>query len=74
MKLKIEKEFVDKFTNVTYKANEEIEFAEERANELLADARNLVSKAAEAIVEPVTHAVEDVEEHIEKPKRGRKGK
>lgn len=44
MKLKIEKEFTDKFTGETYKVDDVKEFEEARAKELLADSRNLVTQ------------------------------
>ena len=48
MKLKIEKEFKDKYTGQLYKAGEEVIFNDERAKELLSDDRNLVTKVKEA--------------------------
>lgn len=48
MKLKIEKEFKDKFTGEKYEAGTEVEFEEDRANELLSDSRGLVTKVKEA--------------------------
>lgn len=47
MKLKIEKEFKDKFTGEKYKAGSEVEFKDERAKELLSDTRDLVSEVKE---------------------------
>lgn len=47
MKLKIEKEFKDKFTGEKYKVGSEVEFEDERAKELLSDARGLVSEVKE---------------------------
>lgn len=47
MKLKIEKEFKDKFTGEKYKAGSEVEFEDERAKELLSDTRDLVSEVKE---------------------------
>lgn len=47
MKLKIEKEFKDKFTGEKYKAGSEVEFEDERAKELLSDTRKLVSEVKE---------------------------
>lgn len=58
MKLKIEKDFSDKYTNAKYKVGQEIDFKEERAKELLADKRGLVSLAEE---------IESYGEEIEKP-------
>lgn len=43
--LKIEVSFCDKYTNVSYKIGDVVEFKEARAKELLKDKRNLVSKA-----------------------------
>lgn len=47
MKLKIEKEFTDKFTGETYKVDDVKEFEEARAKELLSDSRNLVTQVKE---------------------------
>lgn len=47
MKLKINKEFKDKFTGEKYKAGSEVEFKDERAKELLSDTRELVSEVKE---------------------------
>ena len=47
MKLRIEKEFTDKYTNKKYKVGEEVEFADERGNELLSDSRALVKEVKE---------------------------
>lgn len=47
MKLKIEKEFKDKFTGKKYKVGSEVEFTDERAKELLSDTRELVSEVEE---------------------------
>lgn len=43
-KLKINKDFKDKYNDTHYKANEVIEFEDNRAEELLADKRGLVSE------------------------------
>jgi hypothetical protein len=43
MKLRIETEFTDKYTGKKYKVGSEVEFKDERANELLADPRKLVT-------------------------------
>lgn len=48
MKLKINKEFTDKYTGKKYKAGSEVEFEDERAKELLSDSRELVSEVKEA--------------------------
>lgn len=44
MKLRIEKEFSDKFTGQRYFVGDEIIFKDDRAAELLADDRGLVTK------------------------------
>lgn len=44
MKLKIEKEFTDKYTGQKYKVGEKAIFKDERAKELLSDSRELVSQ------------------------------
>lgn len=48
MKLKIEKEFTDKYTGEVYKVGDEVEFKDERAKELLSDKRELVTQVKEA--------------------------
>lgn len=48
MKLKIEIAFKDKFTGEKYEKNSIVEFEDSRAEELLADKRNLVVKVKEA--------------------------
>ena len=52
MKLKIEKEFKDKFTGEKYKAGSEVEFEDARAKELLADTRELVTKVKDEPKKP----------------------
>lgn len=47
MQLKIKKVFKDKFTNVLYKVGDVVEFEQARAEELLADNRNLVEAVEE---------------------------
>lgn len=47
MKLKIEREFKDKYTGKKYTAGSEVEFEDERAKELLSDPRNLVTQIKE---------------------------
>lgn len=47
MKLKIEKEFKDKYTGEKYTAGSEVEFKDDRAKELLSDSRELVSEVKE---------------------------
>lgn len=44
MKLRIEKEFCDKFTGQKYFVGDEVIFKDDRAAELLADDRGLVTK------------------------------
>lgn len=51
MKLKIEKEFKDKYTDEKYEVGSEVEFEDGRAKELLSDSRNLVSEIKEEIEE-----------------------
>ena len=62
MKLKIEKEFVDKYTSKNYEVGKIVHFKDERASELLNDPRNLVSKVKEAVT-----PVEKVAKAIKKP-------
>lgn len=57
MKLKIEIPFKDKYTGRRYKIGEEIEFADDRAAELLDDKRHLVS--AEVAADEITAVGED---------------
>lgn len=52
MKLKINKEFKDKFTGEKYKAGSEVEFKDDRAKELLSDTRDLVSEVKETTKKP----------------------
>ena len=47
MKLKIEIAFKDKFTGEKYEKDSIVEFEDSRAEELLADKRNLVTKVKE---------------------------
>lgn len=47
MQLKIKKVFKDKFTNALYKVGDVVEFEQARAEELLADNRNLVEAVEE---------------------------
>lgn len=58
MKLRIEQPFVDKFTGEDYKVGSEVEFEKDRAAELLADTRKLVSAVEEETVEPKKPAEE----------------
>lgn len=53
MKLRIEKEFIDKFTGEKYETGKEVEFKEDRGNELLSDSRGLVTKVKEDIKKEV---------------------
>jgi hypothetical protein len=53
MKLKIEKEFKDKFTGEKYEAGSEVDFEDARAKELLSDARGLVTKVKDEPKKPV---------------------
>lgn len=48
MKLKIEKPFKDKYTGEMYEAGKEVDFEDDRAEEILSDARGLVAKVKEA--------------------------
>lgn len=56
MKLKIERRFVDKYTKEVYEAGTVQEFKAERAAELLADNRGLVSGIPEETAEEVKPA------------------
>ena len=44
MKLKIEKNFTDKYNGEKYEAGSEVEFEDDRAKELLDDPRELVTQ------------------------------
>lgn len=48
MKLKIERNFTDKYTGKKYEAGSEVNFKDDRAKELLSDSRGLVSEVEEA--------------------------
>ena len=52
MKLKINIKFTDKITGEKYKDGSIVEFEDERAKELLADKRNLVSEIEEESKKP----------------------
>ena len=52
MKLKIEKEFKDKFTGEKYLVGSEVDFKDARAKELLDDPRGLVTKIKDEPKEP----------------------
>lgn len=62
MKVKIEKTFTDKYTGERREAGSIVDFAEDRAAELLADPREVVS------------AVKEEEKAVEKPKAAPKKK
>ena len=47
MKVRIERDFIDKYTQEMRKAGSIVEFEDERAAELLADPRNVVSQIDE---------------------------
>ena len=47
MKVRIERDFIDKYTQEMRKAGSVVEFEDERAAELLADPRNVVSQIDE---------------------------
>ena len=47
MKVRIERDFIDKYTQEMRKAGSIVEFEDERAAELLADPRQVVSKVDE---------------------------
>ena len=51
MKLRIEKEFCDKFTGQKYFVGDEVVFKDDRAAELLADDRGLVTKVKDETTE-----------------------
>lgn len=71
MKLKINIEFRDKFNGTLYTKDSIVEFSDDRAKELLADKRNLVSKVKEEA--PKAEEVQD-EKMTEdtKPKKKKK--
>ena len=48
MKLKVNMDFVDKYTGERYEADTTIEVSEERGNEMLSDHRKLVSEVKES--------------------------
>ena len=60
MKLRIEKEFTDKYTSEKYIVGDEVEFKDERAKELLSDFRELVTSVKE-------QPKEEVDETTKKP-------
>jgi hypothetical protein len=66
MKLKINIEFRDKFTGELYKKDSIVEFSEDRAKELLADKRKLVSKVKEEAQD------ETKSEEVKQPKKKKK--
>ena len=67
MKVKIEKTFVDKYTQERRGAGSIVEFDEKRAAELLADPRNVVSKVED-------EGEEEPKKPAEKPKAAPKRK
>lgn len=66
MKLRIEKEFTDKYTSKKYKVGDEVEFKDERAKELLSDFRELVTRVKE---EPKEEATETTKKPAKKSKK-----
>lgn len=66
MKLRIEKEFTDKYTSKKYKVGDEVEFKDERAKELLSDFRELVTRVKE---EPKEEADETAKKPAKKSKK-----
>lgn len=67
MKLKINIEFKDKYNGKKYAEGEVVDFEDERAKELLADKRNLVSKVKEEAPKS-----EDETKTEAKPKKSKK--
>lgn len=67
MKLKINIEFKDKYNGKKYAEGEVVDFEDERAKELLADKRNLVSKVKEEAPKS-----EDETKAEAKPKKSKK--
>lgn len=67
MKLKINIEFKDKYNGRKYAEGEAVDFEDERAKELLADKRNLVSKVKEEAPKS-----EDETKTEAKPKKSKK--
>lgn len=67
MKLKINIEFKDKYNGKKYAEGEVVEFEDERAKELLADKRNLVSEVKEEAPKS-----EDKTKTEAKPKKSKK--
>ena len=67
MKLKINIEFRDKFNGTLYTKDSIVEFSDDRAKELLADKRNLVSKVKEEAPKS-----EDETKTEAKPKKSKK--
>jgi len=66
MKLRIEKEFTDKYTSKKYKVGDEVEFKDERAKELLSDFRELVTRVKE---QPKEEADKTTEKPAKKSKK-----
>ncbi|MBQ1292795.1 MAG: hypothetical protein IIY21_02070 [Clostridiales bacterium] len=70
MKLKIVQDFMDKNTRELYKAGSEVEFKADRAAELLADPRGLVSEVpGDTPQEPETKAEKPEVKAAKKPRR-----
>ena len=67
MKLKINIEFKDKYNGKKYAEGEVVDFEDERAKQLLADERNLVSKVKEEVPKS-----EDETKTEAKPKKSKK--
>ena len=63
MKVRVERTFIDKYTRDRREAGSIVEVTDERAAELLADPRNVVSKVEE---------VEEPKKPAEKPKKAPK--
>jgi topoisomerase IA-like protein len=71
MNLKINIEFRDKFTGELYKKDSIVEFEEDRAKELLADKRKLVSKVKETA--PKSEAQDETKSgEVKQPKKKKK--
>jgi topoisomerase IA-like protein len=70
MKLKINIEFRDKFNGTIYEKDSIVEFGDERAKELLADKRKLVSEVKEAA--PELEKQDEKKSEDVKPKKKKK--
>jgi hypothetical protein len=71
MKLKINIEFRDKFNGTKYTKDSIVEFSDDRAKELLADKRKLVSKVKEEAPK-VEEAQDEKKTEDTKPKKKKK--